>query len=92
MKVMESSAMQAAPAPAHPSPAVRLCWDDGNFTPSSSGFSVEALGEVSVLLKIKFHLVPVVQEPGQGLRGPQHWQQPPEQVEALGIPQRTVQQ
>lgn len=46
--------------------------------------SVETLGHVSVLLKIKFHLLPVVQELGPGLRGLWHWQQPPEQVELLG--------
>jgi len=73
-----------------PAWAVQLGSGSRNFAPSSFGFSAETLGEVCVLLKIKFHLLPVVQELGPGLGGRRRWQQPLEQVETLFIPREAA--
>lgn len=56
--------------------AARLGRGCGRAAPPGFGFSVETLGCLSVLLRIKFHLFAVVQELGPSLGGLLHWQQP----------------
>lgn len=71
-----------APVPAAPAcPEGLRAWKLLSF---QLWFSVKTLGGISVLLKIEFHLLPVVQELGPALRGLWHWQQPLEQVELSG--------